>query len=142
MEYCDERQPTPHSQRVRCFAPGDSGTESDRTHESAGESSIQQMPEQCGGAGSSPSEAADRADAGVQALRHSGNYNQGHRVGREDKESAVQSRQVAHRPGYRSRILDITRILIEDRTNPARRYQLFAAYICTRTDQIMDAGDK
>src|SRR2546425_13273808 len=55
-------------------------------------SSFQQIPEQCSGAGSSSFEAANPADAWVQAIQHGDDYDQRHSTRREDQESSVHSR--------------------------------------------------
>ena len=74
--------------------------------------SVQQIPEQRGGAGSSPSEAADWTDARIQTIRHGVNYDQRYRVGGKDQESAVSNRKAAYKLRDSARSLGCTTRLI------------------------------
>ena len=53
---------------------------------------ILQVPEQRGGAGSSPHQTAGSTDARFQAIRHSDNNDKRHRTCRENSETAIQDR--------------------------------------------------
>ena len=88
-----------HSRRVCSFPSGHPGTEIRGQHTAPWTDPIQQILEQCRGAGSSARKTADCADAGVQAIRYGDNHDQRDRIGGKDQESSIQDRNAGEEIG-------------------------------------------